>query len=58
MGELLEEGEELDDVVLFDDLDADVGCGPLFVDGDDGTATGDLEGGCEAVEVSKIDFLG
>lgn len=50
----MEEGDELDDVVLFDDLEADAGRGPLFVDGDDHAAAGDGECGCEAVEVSTI----
>ena len=54
MREVLEEGDELDDVVLFDDLEADAGRGPLFVDRDDHATAGDGECSCEAVEVSTI----
>ena len=57
MREVLEEGEELDDVVLLDDLDPDVGCGPLFVDGDDGAAARDLEGRGEAIEISETKMM-
>ena len=49
MGEVFEEGKELDDVVLFDDLEADGGRGPLFVDRDDHAAARDGESGCDAV---------
>jgi hypothetical protein len=46
---LFGEGEELDNVVLFDDLEADGSRGPLLVDGDDHAAAGDGESGCDTV---------
>ena len=54
MREILEEGDELDDVVLFNNLEADAGRGPLLVDGNDHAAAGDRECRCEAAEVSTI----
>ena len=47
VGEVFEESEELDDVILLDDLESDACGGPLFVNRDDHAATGDGEGVCE-----------
>jgi hypothetical protein len=52
VGEVLEEGEQLDDVVLYDDLDTDRRGSPLFVDGNDHTAARDGERGRDAAHVS------
>lgn len=49
MREVFEEGEELDDGVLLDDLEADRGGGPVFVDGDHHSAAGDGECGGDAI---------
>jgi hypothetical protein len=47
MREVFEEGEKLDDVVLFDDLQTDAVGGPLLVDGHYHTTAGYGEGVCE-----------
>lgn len=52
VGKFLKEGKQLDDVVLFHDLDANRVGGPLLVDWDDHTAAGDGEGRCDAGRVS------
>ena len=49
--EVFEEGEELDDVVLGNDLQADCAGGPLFVDGDDHAPAGDGERGGDSIEL-------
>lgn len=52
--EVFEEGEELGDVVLGHDLQADRGGGPLFVDGDYHAPAGDGEGGCDSEHVNIV----
>lgn len=54
MGEVLEEGDELDNVVLLDDLEANFVGGPLFVDGNDHATARYGECGGESMEISKI----
>lgn len=62
VGEVFEEGQQLNHVVLVDNLQADRVGGPLLVDGDDHAAARDGEGACNAGEVSMwfgiIDMVG
>jgi hypothetical protein len=57
VGEVLKEGEQLDDVVLYDDLDTDRRGSPLLVDGNDHTAARDGECGRDAAYVSAIPLM-
>jgi hypothetical protein len=52
VGKVFEEREQLNDVVLFHDLNADRVGGPLLVDRDDHTAAGNGKGRCDAGRVS------